>query len=173
MSQRWLTGKDEDAPTVEVDGIQVTPDEWDCVRRAVWELKATYQSASRPVEESQNWMRQLMSQCHVMKTKVAYLTRFCLMGYYRRADKAAPETILKNEEQFGSDWADRPTLHAYRLEFTKEDLERNWDWMKRRRDLYLEILETKKLLPKIVALDSGSTYECQYCPYVEECEECQ
>jgi len=162
-TQRWLTGQDEDEPEVEVDGIIVTADAVvpEGQSKAAWELKCTFQSSNKPIEESIHWVRQMMAQCYVIGTKVAYLTRLEVMGNWRsifgkKEEKALPEN-------------QKPTLSAFRLEFTKEELEANWRWMKNRKEQFEQILKTGILLPRAQALASGMEFECDRCPYREEC----
>ena len=149
-TQRWLTGADEDEPEVEVDGIIVTRDALydDCP----WELKCTYQSSNRPVEQNAHWIHQIMAQCYTSGRTTAYLSRFELMG----------DWIIKN--------GNRPTLHAFRLEFSQDELERNWRWLLERREEFLRVIQTGKLLPKVVALPAGGSYECERCHYKDICE---
>jgi len=161
-TQRWLTGQDEDEPEIEVDGIIVTADAVVIEGRgkAVWELKCTFQSSNKPIEESIHWLRQMMAQCYVIGTKVAYLSRLEVMGNWKsifgkKEEKALPEN-------------QKPTLSVFRIEFTQEELDANWRWMKNRRIQYNQILETGILLPKAQALASGMEFECDRCPYREE-----
>ncbi len=176
-TQRWLTSKLEDATTIEVDGIQVTPDVFTGIslslkppRSAVvgitapWELKCTYQSSQKPIEENMAWMKQLMAQCYVTKSNVAWLSRLEIMGNWKSVFGKAEEKI-KAENQ-------KPTLHAYRIEFTEEELKENWVWLRWRRELFLDLLDGKvKVLPKKTALPTEQEWECQYCrkEYKEIC----
>lgn len=176
-TQRWLTGKDEDEPEREVDGIIVT---LDALRRELveehpsdrtkayakevpWELKATYQSSTRPIEENIHWIRQIMAQCYVTHTTSACLSRLEIMGDWK--------FVFGKKEEKAT--AKRPTLHAYKLEFTLLELDKFWQWMKERKVLYEEILRTSVLMPKIVALASGMPWECSFCSYQEECNATQ
>jgi hypothetical protein len=152
-TQRWLTGKAKDEDEREVDGIIVTCD--DLVGGTPWELKATYQSNQRPILDQTHWIRQIMCQAFVTKSTTAYLTRLELMGNWKIKE------------------GDRPTLHAYRLEFSQHELDKNWEWMKERAELFTGILDTKALLPKGVALPLGQGYECDYCNYKKQCGEAQ
>lgn len=167
-SQRWLTGSFEPDKEYEVDGIVVTPDALD---GCPWELKCTYASSIKAIEEMIHWIRQIMAQCYVTGRTIAYLSRLEIMGNWKWVYRPSkPETVAKLVEEFGENWAEHPTLSAWRLEFTQEELDRNWEWMKERRDKFEEILRTGKLLPPAVALASGMEWECDYCRYKEECE---
>ncbi len=131
-----------------------------------YELKSTYQSSSRAIEDNPHWIKQIMAQCSITGSPVAYLSRFELMGNYK--------SMFGKKEEKGLPENARPTLHAYRLEFTKEELDRNWVWLKERRDLFLKILETKELLPKVLAVPSGQDWEANMCSYrSRECSKCQ
>jgi len=130
------------------------------------ELKATYQSSNRPIEDNIHWVRQIMCQCYVQGTTEAYLTRFELMGDW---GAIFPKGKTKEEKATYKALHPRPTLHAYKLSFTQEELDKNWQWFKDRRELFVKMLETKELLPKVVALPPGGSWECGYCGYKEEC----
>lgn len=173
-TQRWLTGQDEDEPSKIVDGITVTCDALVPVEGVIldpghfnsapWELKATYQSSNRPIIENTHWLRQIMCQCKVMGVTEAYLSRFELMGNWKmRAPKDATEEEKKNYV------FERPTLHAYRLTFTQDEIDKNWAWFLERKKAYEEMMETGELLPKVTALPPGQAWECDYCNYKEEC----
>ena len=168
-TQRWLTGQDIDEPEIEKDGIKVTLDA--TYNSVPWELKASYQSSTRPIEENLHHVRQVMCQCYVTGTKEAYLTRLEILGnwkwVYRPKD---PEKIAKLVAEFGDLWAAHPTLTAVKLEFTQEELVKHWRWMLNRKQLFEEILRTRVLLSKRQALASGQEWECGWCPYTKECE---
>jgi len=168
-TQRWLTGSLEDEPTVAVNGIQVTPDAlW---QDAPWELKDTDQSSTKTIEENPYWVHQCMNQCYVLGTTTARLSRLENMGnwkwVYRPKD---PVKIAALVAQFGEDWAEHPTISAWKLEFTQEELDRHWQWMLGRKQQFEEILRTSILLPKAKSLASGVEWKCGYCKYTSECE---
>ena len=116
-----------------------------------FELKASYQSSNRPIEDNIAWIRQVMSQCYVIGTSEARLSRFCLMGNWK----------IKEGE--------RPTLQTVKLEFTPEELDRHWAWMRARKKLFEQVLADGKLLPKAISLPTGMTYLCNWCSYGERC----
>jgi hypothetical protein len=159
-TQRWLTGKPEDEETITVDDIQVTPD---CsFRDAPWELKATFTSSERAIIENDAWLRQIMAQCYVTKTLEARLTRLELMGNWK--------SIFGKKEDKGNPENQKPTLSAFKLVFTQEELDSNWVWLKARRERFLELIEkpeefsSDRLLNKQLALPSDKHFECEYCP---------
>lgn len=159
-TQAWLTGKPSDAPSIEVDGISITPDEY-LEDGTPWELKATYKSSRGEIDDSVHWIKQIMCQCYVTHTTTAKLSRLEIMGnwkFNKKGEKPNPENR-------------RPTLSAYSLEFTQGELDRNWKWMLGRKELFEHILETGELLPKPVALASGMGFECDYCTFRDYCEE--
>lgn len=161
-TQRWLTGEEDDEQGIEVDGIIVTPDKY--LDGEPWELKATYQSSTKPIEENVHWVRQVMAQCYVTKCLRAKLSRLEIMGNWKWVYKPkTPEKIAETVAQFGENWMEHPTLKAWSLEFTQAELDAFWSWMRQRRDAYLSILETKKLLPKGVAVAKGQEFECGWC----------
>jgi hypothetical protein len=154
-TQRWLTGQDKDEEPIEVDGIIVTRD---CLRgTAPWELKCTFQSSARPIEENLHWVRQIMAQCYVSGTKTAYLSRLEVMGNWK--------SVFGKKEEKGLPENRKPTLSAYRLDFTQDELDANWTWLKQRKELFEAILATSQPLPRAAALPAGQDYECGYCPY--------
>lgn len=163
-SQRWLTGSFEPDTELEVDGIKVTPDFFS--GDAPWELKASYQSSTKPIEESPHQLRQIMAQCYVTGTTTAKLTHLELMGDW---GWVYPKGSTPEEKKANKLASKRPTLSAWTLEFTQEELDKLWAWMKERKEIYEGILETSVLVPKAIALGSGMTWECNYCGYKEDC----
>jgi hypothetical protein len=164
-SQRWLTRKLEDEPTVELDGIQVTPDAlWK--DGTPWELKETDASSTREVLGSVHYVRQLMNQCKVLGVRTARLSRLFNLGNWKWVYKPKdPAKIQALVAEFGEDWEAHPLLDVTRFEFTQEEIDRNWEMMKARRDLLLKLLDSQALLPKPQALMSGMDWECKDCPY--------
>jgi hypothetical protein len=163
-TQRWLTGSFEPEQEFEVEGIKVTPDtivslgvEGDL--KIPWELKSTDQSSTRPIEENAHWLRQIMAQCYVCGVVSAKLSRLENLGDWRWV-------YGKKEEKKNSE---HPTLTAYNLEFTREEIEANWRWLQDRKVLFEAILATGKLLPKALALPPAQEFECRDCPYKGEC----
>ena len=164
-TQRWLSGRIEDEPEVEVDGIKVTLDALylDCP----WELKASYQGSERDVTENLPWVKQLMAQCYACGTPdyasehyTARLSRFEIMGNWKWVFGKKEEKLL----------AKRPTLSAWRFQFTRQEVVNNWLWLLDRAELFKGILATKVLLPKAIAMYSGTEWQCQYCKSPELCE---
>ncbi len=193
-TQRWLTGQDKDLPEKEVDGIKVTLDALAgehvvgekspasfaqagyapsmTVHKGIpWELKASFQSNTKPIEDNLHWVRQVMAQCYVTGTTTAYLTRLEIMGNWKWVYKPSkPEKIAELVAQFGEHWDEHPTLTAVRLEFDQKELDDFWAWAKHRRDQFKSVLDTGKLLPKAEAIASGMSFECDACAYRAECE---
>lgn len=166
-TQRWLTGQETDVDPIVKDGIIVTQDStWNGLP---FELKCTYQSDTKPPSENKHWLRQIMAQCYVTGSTTAYLSRFCLMGNWKWVyHPSKPETIAKLVQEFGSNWADRPTLQVFRLEFTQAELAIAWGWFLARKELYLNLLtrECKPLYSRGLALpDLNDPWECDYCKY--------
>jgi len=151
--QRWLTQQDKDEEEVEQDGIIVTKDA--LYLGAPWEVKATFQSSSRDVSENTAWIHQLMAQCYTMGVAHAYLSRCEIMGDWK---------IYGNKKR-GIPPSKHPTLSTYRYTFTPDELCKHWEWLKGRRDQFQKILDSQVLLPKIQAIPSGQTWECEKCSY--------
>ena len=153
-TQRWLTDERADEPSRTVDGITVTCDElWQDIP---WELKCTFQSSERPIADNDSWLKQIMAQCKVIGKTSAHLTRLELAGNWK--------SIFGRKEEKNLPENQKPTLHAYLLEFTPEEIEDNWLWLKRRADLFTELMEGESLLPVQMALpDPSHRWECDYC----------
>ena len=122
-----------------------------------FELKATFQSSNKPIEENIHWIKQLLSQCYVAGTTEAYLSRLEIVGNWK--------SIFGKKEEKDLPENKKPTLSAYKLTFTQDELDRNWAWMQDRRDKFVKILVTKELLPKIEAIPSGQDWECGWCRF--------
>jgi hypothetical protein len=158
-TQRWLTGKDEDIPSITKDGISITPDE--LYEGCPWELKATYGSSSRPIENELAWMRQIMGQCVVTGKREARLSRFEIMGDWKWVFSKDP--VIKANSK-------HPSLSAVHVTFTQDELDRFWAWMKERRNILTQMLEEKAFVPKILAVASGQEWECDSCEYADICD---
>ena len=166
MTQRWLTGQDKDIEEKEVDGIIVTCDALDPLGMP-WELKATYQSANKPILENPHWIRQIMAQCKVIGTTTAYLSRYEIMGDW---GWVFPKGSTPEEKKANKAKSDRPTLHTYRLYFTKAEINRNWEWFRGRRSLLMMMLDDNTLRTKPIVLPPGQAWECDWCEFrVKEC----
>ena len=192
-TQRWLTGADEDEPEIEVDGIIVTLDALAPSGRRVfkkfgdtnievevdemipWELKASFQSSARPVEENVPWLKQIAAQCYVKGVTSARLSRMEIMGNWKsvfgKKILDLEGNVIGNEKDLES--SRKPTLTAWRFDFTTEELQRNWAWLIDRKEKFETLLQTGTLLPKIVAIPSGQDYEAERCSYRGNlCKEC-
>lgn len=143
----------------------------DIVDAIPFEIKDTDQSSTRAIEENIAWVRQVMNQCYVVGSCTGKLSRMCNLGnwkwVYRPKDPVKIQALV---DTFGKDWMEHPTLSAWRMDFTQDELDRHWKWMLSRKQLFEEILLSGKLLPKLQALASGTEWKCKWCKYVEECE---
>lgn len=168
-SQRWLTGTFDPDTEYTLDGITVTPDmEY---AGSPWELKATYASSSKDIMEQTHWIRQIMAQCKVTGTTTARLSRLELMGDWKMNP---PKDWAEAHPKEPYIWK-HPTLSAYYLEFTPEEVDLNWAWMRLRHSLFLplwgmlenspQIMWSDILVPRVSALAPGQTWECGYCKY--------
>jgi len=164
-AQRWLTGTFEPDTSVELEGIIVTPDTLVALGLGgapiPWELKSTDQSSSKPIEENVAWIRQIMAQCKVTGSTTAKLSRLENMGDW---NWVFPRGATKEEKKANKEASVHPTLSAWALEFTPEEIDGNWTWLQARKEEFLKITEGA-LLPRAVALASGQQWECQYCPF--------
>lgn len=164
-TQRWLTGKLFDVEEVTMDGITVTLD--DLYEDCPWELKDTDQASKKPIEDNIAWVRQLMAQCYVRKVLVGRLSRLENMGDW---GWVYPRGSTPEEKKESKAKSKHPDLSVWKFEFTVKEIEKNWEWLCNRRDLFSKILETGELLSKAIALPPRQGYECDYCPYREEVE---
>jgi hypothetical protein len=177
-TQRWLTGQPDEEPIIK-DGITVTMDcKWPTNPDVPWELKGTYQSSLKPIIQNVHWVRQLMAQAHVTNQKMVTLSRYEVMGNWKWVYRPKnPEKLAALVEEYGPDWDMHPDLHVYDITFTRAELMRNWNWLQDRKAFLETILETKELLPRVLALPTDldtedvEDFECAYCPYNNE-EDC-
>ena len=139
-------------------------------RLLIWELKATFQSSTKAIEENDSWLAQIKAQCYVTGVRTASLSRLEIMGNWK--------SIFGKKEEKGLPENQKPTLHAFKLEFTQEELEDNWIWLVSRAELFKEMLDsrtddlTQILVPPALALPIGHEWECKDCDYQEECKCC-
>lgn len=169
-TQHELTGKFGDEPTITKDGIQVTKDA--LFDSKPWECKASFKSSERGIEDEDSWLSQIMAQCYVSGTTEAYLTRMELAGNWK--------SIFGKKEEKSLPENQKPSLSAWKLEFTQEELDDNWVWLQRRATLFGGLLGqtdlTKiQLLPKPNALPANHDWECTFCSkeYKALCEGCK
>uniref|UniRef100_A0A6M3L3G6 PD-(D/E)XK nuclease superfamily protein n=1 Tax=viral metagenome TaxID=1070528 RepID=A0A6M3L3G6_9ZZZZ len=168
-TQRWLTGSLEDEPEIEIDGIKVTPDA--LYQDAPWELKDTSQSSTKPIEDNVYWIRQCMNQAYVLGKTEARLSRLEEMGNWKWVYRPKnPEKIAALVAEFGENWDEHPTLSAWHMTFTQDELNRHWAWMRSRKEEFERVLSTGVLMPKPHALASGTEWKCKWCKYTEECD---
>jgi len=163
-TQRWLTGKDEDEEGIELDGIIVTPDV--ILDGCPWELKATYMSVGRPIAENLHWIRQIMAQCKVTGKTTARLSRLGIMGDWKWVykPKGYKDWCEEDQEAFQAEHP-HPVLDAYRLEFTEDEVDANWNWLLQRKDTYETIVDTGELVSRSTCLPSGMEFMCSRCKY--------
>lgn len=129
-----------------------------------FELKATFKSGDKGIEDEDSWLKQVLAQCYVTKTNQAFLTRLELAGNWK--------SIFGKKEEKDLPENRKPTLHAFQLEFTQEELDENWAWLLDRRNLFKKILDEGKLLSKGYALPPNHEWEAGYCKYKEICGQC-
>ncbi len=161
-TQRWLTGQPTDEDEIEQDGIIVTQDaKWPEISGmgidVPWECKATFQSSERPIIENTAWIHQIMAQCYVAGTTGAKLTRLEIMGDWK--------SVFGKKEEKSKPEHRKPTLTAYHLEFSPDELCRNWEWLLGRAEKFRGILATKTPISMVDAIPSGQDWECGYCSF--------
>ena len=96
---------------LECDGIYCNPDgvgydPLDGVTPVVEEYKCTWRSINKPPTENPRYMMQIKSYCHVLKMKVVVMHICYLMGDYKGSG---------------------PLARSYRIEFTEQEIEENWN----------------------------------------------
>lgn len=128
-----------------------------------YELKATYSSSTRPIDENIPYLRQVMAQCYVLGVTQAYLSRLEIMGNWRSVFGRKGEKDLPENR--------KPTLSAYKITFTQDELDANWAWLKQRKELYEGVLASGEGLPRAIAIADGQTWLCDRCHYRDkECK---
>lgn len=105
-------------PQIESDGIWMSPDGIGPdpkgeVPLVVEEYKATWKSCRNPPTDNFNYMVQVKSYCRALDTAVAVMRIFHIMGDYKGSG---------------------PIYRVARLEFTKWELEQNWDMILREKE---------------------------------------
>ena len=103
-----------------------------------------------------------MAQCKVTGTTTAKLSRLELQGDW---SWVFPKGSTPEEKKANKLASKHPTLSAWNLEFTQDEIDANWGWMLERREEFMKILDTGVLLPRAAALASGQSWECQYCEF--------
>jgi len=155
----WITGKgyhailEEEAKEVELekDGIIGTIDALklgEPGRREILpiEVKSTRKSSARGLEDSPWWLEQLKGYCHLLGVRKGRLTVLHLMGDYRER---------------------APKILTWDLEFTQDELEENWRWLLRRKEVLERALEEDRP-PEGPRED----WECGSCS-IKLCEKCE
>lgn len=97
---------------LECDGIIGSPDAYDTQDQAVIEMKVTWKSAKRPIEEFREYWWQAQSYCHITQTCRAILPVLFVCGDYK------PPV---------------PVFRQYKALFTPQELRSNWEMMLRNR----------------------------------------
>src|SRR5208283_870022 len=97
---------------VELDGIVGSPDAIDLDDLAIVEFKATWKSSKRPIDSLREYFWQIQSYCWMTGIHKARLYVFYVCG-----DWSPPKPI----------WPPK----AWEIEFSKSELEANWEMIKR------------------------------------------
>jgi hypothetical protein len=93
---------------IECDGIIGSPDAIDTVDWSVQEYKATFKSASQPIEQRVAWFWQMKAYCQMLGMDRASLFVFYVAGTWR------PPV---------------PIIRAWDILFTSAELRENWDML--------------------------------------------
>lgn len=109
-----------------LDGIYWRAD-WVKYEEGLGEFKSTRMSAKKELGDIPvTWQRQVLSYMKAKGTREIILMVMHLMGNY------APPF---------------PSVRVQRGHATQEEIDQNWEWMKQRRDIYMDHLE-RKVIPK-------------------------
>lgn len=113
---------------LECDGIYCNPDglgydPLDGKTPVVEEYKCTWRSINRSPTEDHRWMMQVKAYCNVLHTRVAVMYVCYLMGNYKGSG---------------------PLSRAYRIEFTEQEIEENWNAILAHKDATIEALARKE-----------------------------
>lgn len=95
----------------ECDDLFGTPDLMDIIEWAIHEIKLTWMSSNRGLDDKKLWkyLVQLKAYCYMVKTLVGYLHVCFINGDYKYGTPGG-----------------QPTYIVWRFEFTKQELEENW-----------------------------------------------
>jgi len=140
----WVPGKEE---LFKRESIYGTPDGVEEIDGRLYplEIKTTVWQVKN-LEKQDFWLKQLASYCYLAETTVGFLGVFQIVGYGQDRD---------------------PKIHAWRVEFTKEELKEHWRELRSRRDLLVDCLERNVPPPKsTVRYD----FECNDCECKELCK---
>lgn len=103
---------------VTVDGIHCTPDGANTRLRATEEWKCSWASARHSLDEAHpDWMMQIPGYCRALGLNVGILRVFHVNGYYENSRMG------------------KPVARFYRLRWSDEELEENWEQIRAHRDV--------------------------------------
>jgi len=162
--QSWMTGKLEDEPTIELDGILLSPD-WFVENVGgeplYCEIKSTYMSSKN--ETPAHWLVQMMAYAKALDVLKFGLVRLNLMGNYKWIHG-------KKEEKAE---AEHPTLTPLIYYFTQEEVDSNWNWLSERRDVLLKGLNEGKppswYIPDYMGPTANGGWQCKKCLQRDVC----
>lgn len=127
--------------SVEVDGIICSPDN----TGEAEEIKTTRSNSDRfTPEDMPHWIQQMMAYCKALKT-----TTYKLMVYFICGNYKPPF----------------PTLRTFEYKFSAKEIEDNWNWLLKRRDILLKALEDEKPPAR-----DCEPWECKECEAIGYCE---
>ena len=105
---------------VALDGIAGSPDGVTVEDECVEEVKFTYKSASKPLDQQWMWLAQVKAYCAMLGLKKARLHVMYVNGDYKRGE------------------GPKPTYVVYDLEFSEQEVQDNWElilrWKGRKED---------------------------------------
>lgn len=137
--ERALLGTDREAPVGEKDGIQYHLDEMDMDE--LLELKTTRMKPNddEPVL-TDSWLRQMKGYLYAEGlTEINFCTLHLI----------------------------QPDIRVWRIRFTEEELEENWNWLLERKMIYEEFRD-KNEIPTPYAYNEE--WECKGCQFAMQCE---
>jgi len=144
--------KPEDARVIVIDGIQMTPDFESIAlggyRIELAEMKSTRKSSRNfNPKNTPHYIMQMQGYCKGLGVTAADLIMYFIHGDY----KGQPPT---------------PTLDCWTIEFTQEEIDANWEEMKRHRDILDAALKSGNPPDPFIQLGK---WECGYCECGDMC----
>lgn len=143
--QDVLTPSEATTPVYNKDGITYRPDFQLKLTDATVELKTTRMSSNRE-EFPETWIEYIKGGCYILGIREYELSVLFMLGNYRPPF---------------------PEIKSYKLVFDEQELLANWEYLVKRRDIYVDALEKNK--PPKPFLYSKD-WECKNCRYKLQCQ---
>jgi hypothetical protein len=143
--QDVLTPKEATTPTIVRDGITYRPDMMiDLSGYGLTEIKTTRMSSGKEGFPG-TWLEYIMGGCYIMGSTEYDLSVLHMMGNYKPPF---------------------PSIKSYKITFTPEEIEDNWQYLMARKDIY-EVALMDNVVPDPYRYCKD--WECNYCRYKLVC----